>query len=125
MTVLRRVLSYLVYLLKTPSAFSADPNGFLRNQASHMAAFGFAPCVVFGWAALPAVVVLYTAVELVQFYLFDSERWDGAQDWGFVAMGAAFGLTLHPVVFMSAVAFLVSGYWQRLDAKLKAEAEHG
>lgn len=96
--------------LNTPSSFPDDPEGGLKNQASHiLIGFYFAACLCIAHALIagemPHREGVWLAVTVSYFWLIEIRRqqWQGADtliDTAFVGLGAAV-----PLVSLKEVAF--------------------
>ncbi len=96
--------------LNTPSSFPDDPEGGLKNQASHiLLGLYLSACLCIAYALIygemPHRVGVWFAVTITYFWLIELRRqqWQGADtliDTGFVGLGAAV-----PLVSLKELAF--------------------
>ncbi len=117
-------MSFLLDLLRTPSAYRYDATGYLRNQMLHAYLVGggltFALQWLLGLVSAPPVLALiiifvgYAAWEAVQWQFFRAEIDDALED---LAHVMSLALAVHfaePALAFPQLLFVLSGYAYRL-----------
>lgn len=104
-------MNALARLLKTPSAFPADPRGYLENQTGHAYIVGGG----LAYTGLPLVVILigYLLWEAVQWWWYDALLWDCLEDTAHVMIVACAVRYLLPMLVVVQLLFMAAGYLQR------------
>lgn len=97
----------MIQWLLTPSAFEGDPRGFAANQLGHVAV-GAALTWLLGPLPVLAAYIAWEVFHLTQ----DGKAWDGAEDYGHVAAGAA-AVALAPWALAVALPFFAAGVLRR------------
>lgn len=101
-------MTWLLDLLRKPSAFRADPWGHVENQLGHAYLVGG----LVTWFLLPwwVVLIAFAVWEIAQVALFDAEPDDSFEDFGHVACGALAAGFHNPTFLLVQLAFLAAGF---------------
>lgn len=105
----------ILNLFRSPSAYIDDPIGYLRNQLGHAYIVGFLPVLLFGWPAIPFVVMGYVFWEYLQVCWFGATLSDALEDTGHVALGSVSAVFFPAIV--PHIVLIAAGYqWRKENA---------
>ena len=105
----------LLDLLKTPSSFKNDYQGFLVNQTLHGYLVG-GGLVLLG-VSVPIVLAAYAAWEMTQIFVYKGEPWDSLEDMGHVSLVAmAFSTGMYELLFIH-LLWLMAGTLERYSRR--------
>jgi hypothetical protein len=104
-------MMWLVKLLRSPSSFLHDPNGYLRNQVGHAYVVGGGLALV-GFP-LWVIALGYAAWEFTQWQWYRAEIDDCLEDMAHVMLIACAVAFLIPQLVLVHALFLGAGYYKR------------
>lgn len=101
---------WLVKLLKSPSSFRHDPNGYLRNQAGHAYIVGGGLSI---FLPIWLIALGYALWEFTQWQWYRAELDDCLEDMAHVMLIAVAVSLMAPELILVHALFLASGYYWR------------